>query len=161
MKRFPGELVFKAHRLVYLSTLGLRVIKQKKNLQDDADADHLARLLVLPRPLAHVRLRESQTCYKVRLRARHRLRGKRTKQITRHTYACARDIEKGYECHIHRNRLRGTPAKDRLRGTRTPARETPQQVTRYTRQSARRHTYACVQGGEDLFINSQTRLLRQ
>jgi len=30
VKRFRGELVFKAHRLLYHSTLGLRVIKKKK-----------------------------------------------------------------------------------------------------------------------------------
>jgi len=30
VKRFRGGLIFKAHRLVYHSTLGLRVIKQKK-----------------------------------------------------------------------------------------------------------------------------------
>jgi len=30
VKRFPGGLVFKAHRLLYHSTLGLRVIKEKK-----------------------------------------------------------------------------------------------------------------------------------
>ena len=30
MKRFGGGLVFKAHRLVYHSTLGLRVIKKEK-----------------------------------------------------------------------------------------------------------------------------------
>ena len=30
MKQFRGGLVFKAHRLVYHSTLGLRVIKKKK-----------------------------------------------------------------------------------------------------------------------------------
>ena len=29
MKRFRGGLVFKAHRLVYHSTLGVRVIKKK------------------------------------------------------------------------------------------------------------------------------------
>ena len=29
VKRFRGGLVFKAHRLLYLSTLGLRVIKKK------------------------------------------------------------------------------------------------------------------------------------
>ena len=28
---FPGGLVFKAHKLVYHSTLGLRVIKKKKD----------------------------------------------------------------------------------------------------------------------------------
>ena len=33
VKRFRGGLVFKAHRLVYHSTLGLRVIKKKKNRQ--------------------------------------------------------------------------------------------------------------------------------
>ena len=31
MKRFRGGLVFKAHRLLYHSTIGLRVIKMKKN----------------------------------------------------------------------------------------------------------------------------------
>jgi len=30
LKRFRGGLVFKAHRLVYHSTLGLRVIKKKE-----------------------------------------------------------------------------------------------------------------------------------
>jgi len=30
VKRFRGGLVFKAHRLVYHSTIGLRVIKKKK-----------------------------------------------------------------------------------------------------------------------------------
>ena len=30
MKRFRDGLVFKAHRLVYHSTLGLRVIKKKR-----------------------------------------------------------------------------------------------------------------------------------
>ena len=33
VKRFRGGLVFKAHRLVYHSTLGLRVIKKRKNLR--------------------------------------------------------------------------------------------------------------------------------
>ena len=32
VKRFRGGLVFKAHRLVYHSTLGLRVIKKKKKI---------------------------------------------------------------------------------------------------------------------------------
>jgi len=31
VQRFRGGLVFKAHRLVYHSTLGLRVIKKKKH----------------------------------------------------------------------------------------------------------------------------------
>jgi len=31
LQRFRGGLVFKAHRRVYHSTLGLRVIKKKKN----------------------------------------------------------------------------------------------------------------------------------
>ena len=38
MKRFRGGLVFKAHRLLHHSTLGLRVIKKKKTcvtFQDD------------------------------------------------------------------------------------------------------------------------------
>jgi hypothetical protein len=30
VERFQGELVFKAHRLMYHSTLGLRPIKQKR-----------------------------------------------------------------------------------------------------------------------------------
>ena len=32
MKRFRGGLVFKAHRLLYHSTLGSRVIKKRKDL---------------------------------------------------------------------------------------------------------------------------------
>ena len=36
MQRFRGGLVFKAHRLLYHSTLGLRVIKKKKNGMHDA-----------------------------------------------------------------------------------------------------------------------------
>ena len=32
MKRFRGGLVFKAHRLLYHSTLGLSVIKKKKTV---------------------------------------------------------------------------------------------------------------------------------
>jgi len=33
VKRFRDGLVFKAHRLVYHSTLGLRVIKKKKKIR--------------------------------------------------------------------------------------------------------------------------------
>ena len=33
MQRFRDGLVFKAHRLVYHSTLGLRVMKKKKELE--------------------------------------------------------------------------------------------------------------------------------
>ena len=33
MERFRGGLVFKVHRLLYHSTLGLRVIKQKKKVE--------------------------------------------------------------------------------------------------------------------------------
>ena len=33
MKRFRGGLVFKAHRLVYHSTLGWRVIKKKREVE--------------------------------------------------------------------------------------------------------------------------------
>ena len=33
MKRFRGGIVFKAHRLLYHSTLGLRVIKKKKKIK--------------------------------------------------------------------------------------------------------------------------------
>ena len=32
VKRFRGELLFKAHRLVYDSTLGLRAIQKKKKV---------------------------------------------------------------------------------------------------------------------------------
>ena len=35
VQRFRGGLVFKAHRLLYHSTLGLRVIKKKKKSDDD------------------------------------------------------------------------------------------------------------------------------
>ena len=35
MKRFRGGLVFKAHRLLYHSTLGLRVIKKKRRYLRD------------------------------------------------------------------------------------------------------------------------------
>ena len=35
MKRFRRGLVFKAHRLVYHSTLDLRVIKQKKKKEEE------------------------------------------------------------------------------------------------------------------------------
>jgi len=34
VQRFRGGLVFKAHRLVYHSTLGLRVIKKKKKTRE-------------------------------------------------------------------------------------------------------------------------------
>ena len=37
VKRFRGGLVFKAHRLVYHSTLGLRIIKKKKRVEDAAE----------------------------------------------------------------------------------------------------------------------------
>jgi len=36
VQRFRGGLVFKAHRLVYHSTLGLRVIKKKKKKKTSA-----------------------------------------------------------------------------------------------------------------------------
>ena len=36
MKRFRRGLVFKAHRLLYHSTLGLRVIKKKKKVTCDS-----------------------------------------------------------------------------------------------------------------------------
>jgi len=32
VQRFRGGLVFKAHRLLYLSTLGLRVIKKERRI---------------------------------------------------------------------------------------------------------------------------------
>ena len=36
MQRFRGRLVFKAHRLLYHSTLGLRVSKKQKKKKDEA-----------------------------------------------------------------------------------------------------------------------------
>ena len=36
VQRFRGGLVFKAHRLLYHSTLGLRVIKKKKEEQSES-----------------------------------------------------------------------------------------------------------------------------
>ena len=45
VQRFRGGLVFKAHRLLYHSTLGLRVKKKKKDLEADlgeeARVDHV------------------------------------------------------------------------------------------------------------------------
>ena len=48
VNRFRGGLVFKAHRLVYHSTLGLRVMKKKKILVDagSADEQHLQSAVV-------------------------------------------------------------------------------------------------------------------
>ena len=45
MQWFRGGLVFKAHRLVYHSTLGLRVIKKKKvgECLESAGAEKVAR----------------------------------------------------------------------------------------------------------------------
>jgi len=51
VKRFRGGLVFKAHRLVYHSTLDLRVIKKKKYLGQEGDGDE--KELVLGSVLAH------------------------------------------------------------------------------------------------------------
>jgi len=42
VKRFRGGLVFKAHRLVYHSTLGWRVIKKKKNMAKAKNARAMA-----------------------------------------------------------------------------------------------------------------------
>ena len=43
MKRFRGGLVFQAHRLLYHSTLGSRVIKKKKK----KDLEHVLQTLLL------------------------------------------------------------------------------------------------------------------
>ena len=40
MKRFRGGLVFKAHRFVYHSTLGSRVIKKKKKDRGGVGIEH-------------------------------------------------------------------------------------------------------------------------
>ena len=52
MKRFRGGLVFKAHRLVYDSTIGLRVIKKKRRdmggPRDGASHGFLGPLLFVP-----------------------------------------------------------------------------------------------------------------
>jgi len=45
VQRFRGGLVFKAHRRVYHSTLGLRVIKKAHNMDEGEDAQ-LAQLVV-------------------------------------------------------------------------------------------------------------------
>jgi len=55
VQRFRGGLVFKAHRLLYHSTLGLRVIKKKKReqlsrvqrLSPDSNDQNLVMLLLL------------------------------------------------------------------------------------------------------------------
>ena len=41
MKRFRGGLVVKAHRLVYHSTLGWRVIKKKKEEKEEEEKEDL------------------------------------------------------------------------------------------------------------------------
>jgi len=41
VKRFRGGLVFKAYRLLYHSTLGLRVMKKKKNINDACGRDKI------------------------------------------------------------------------------------------------------------------------
>ena len=43
VQQFRGGLVFKAHRLLYHSTLGLRAIKKKKKGDRDGKAAHAAR----------------------------------------------------------------------------------------------------------------------
>ena len=43
VQRFRGGLVFKAHRLVYHSTLGLRVIKKKKKVEGSGFSDAFVR----------------------------------------------------------------------------------------------------------------------
>ena len=48
MKRFRGGLVFKAHRLVYHSTLGLRVIKKKDLHRDERVALEVVFRVILP-----------------------------------------------------------------------------------------------------------------
>jgi len=40
VKRFRGGLVFKAHRLLYHSTLGLRVIKKKRSRREECGENH-------------------------------------------------------------------------------------------------------------------------
>jgi len=40
VKRFRGGLVVKAHRLLYHSNLGLRVIKKKKKVRTETGAPH-------------------------------------------------------------------------------------------------------------------------
>jgi len=50
--RFRGGLVFKAHRLVYHSTLGWRVIKKKITRDMHGDLQDAVRKLVWPLPLS-------------------------------------------------------------------------------------------------------------
>ena len=62
MQRFRGGLVFKVHRLLYHSTLDLRVIKKKKRDLDDAGVlvrRERAALPVLMNHLLHHLLKHS------------------------------------------------------------------------------------------------------
>ena len=57
MQRLRGGLVFKAHRLVYHSTLGLRVIKKKGHARECAVARALGALELLDREVGGLPLR--------------------------------------------------------------------------------------------------------
>ena len=50
VQRFRGGLIFKAHRLVYHSTLGLRVIKKKKKKKRARRKKAGASSIVIPIP---------------------------------------------------------------------------------------------------------------
>jgi len=55
---FRGGLVFKAHKLLYHSTLGLRVVKKKKHLGlQELD---LSRMCLPPRLVSHLHLHSSR-----------------------------------------------------------------------------------------------------
>ena len=66
MKRFRGGLVFKAHRLLYHSTLGLRVMKKKKKRGWMEVGSHLGRRLPGSALLRVTSLRLLFTCNMVR-----------------------------------------------------------------------------------------------
>jgi len=64
-KRFRGELVIKAHRLLYHSTLGLRVIKKKKrstNIGSKTSASPNVRLKDLLGPVTRVKKKKKDLC---------------------------------------------------------------------------------------------------
>jgi len=51
VKRFGGGLVFKAHRLVYLSTLDWRVMKKKKKKKKKGQVPLEARQMRIIKPV--------------------------------------------------------------------------------------------------------------
>jgi len=63
VQRFRGGLVFKAHRLVYHSTLGLRVLKKKKKVMDLGSANWRKSARLSYAQIPHIRLSYVQLPY--------------------------------------------------------------------------------------------------